>query len=140
MKHSIAEVAQVPRAEVQGVETGCAQNFHLDMDLTIHSGSVGEVKGRVFSISESGISATLPLELPIGDNIDLALNLPMGALRVKAIVKSRDYSRHRFEFVDLDVPLHLVQGSSDAVGCFRLLLVLAYVAGCNWHSSASLPS
>jgi hypothetical protein len=51
MKHSIAEVAQVPRAEVQGVETGCAQNFHLDMDLTIHSGSVGEVKGRYFLLA-----------------------------------------------------------------------------------------
>jgi hypothetical protein len=140
VEHDTAEVTRTDGAKVHGMETGRFPNFDLNMELTIHSQSLGEVNGRVISISESGISAALQLDLPIGETIKLALHLPMGILKVKAVVKSKHASQYRFEFVDLDVPLHLIQDSSDAVGCFRLLLVLAYVAGCNWRSSANLPS
>jgi hypothetical protein len=72
--------------------------------------------------------------------MDLAFHLPMGTLKVKAVVKSNDSSRQQFEFVDLNIPLELMRGSSDVVDRFRLLLVLAYVAGCSWRSPASLQS
>lgn len=120
--------------------TSCIPNFNLDMEMTIQSRSIGEVSTRIFAINESGISAALPLELPIGETLDLVLHLPMGTLKVKAVVRSKDSLRHRFEFVDLNIPLDLMRGSQDAVGHFRLLLVLAYVAGCNWRSSATLQS
>jgi hypothetical protein len=110
------------------------------METTVQSQSQGEVSGRIFAINESGISAALPVELPIGETVDLVLHLPMETLTVKAVVRSKDSSRHRFEFVDLNIPLDLMRGSRDAVGCFRLLLVLAYVAGCSWRSSANLQS
>jgi hypothetical protein len=122
------------------MEASCVRNFDLNLELTIHSQSAGEVRSRIFSISESGIFAALPVELPIGETLNLAVHLPMGTLKIKAVVKSKDSSRHHFEFVDLNIPLELVRGSNDGVGCFRLLLVLAYVAGCSWRSSANLES
>jgi hypothetical protein len=110
------------------------------MEMTVQSKSMGEVSARIFAIDESGISAVLSVELPIGETLDLVLHLPMGTLKVKAVVRSKNSSRYRFEFVDLNIPLDLMRGSQDAVGCFRLLLVLAYVAGCSWRSSATLQS
>lgn len=140
VEDSAIAAPQVQATKVQGMKASSVENFDLNLPLTIHSRSVGDVRGWILSISEAGVFAALPIELPIGETMDLAFHLPMGTLKVKAVVKSNDSSRQQFEFVDLNIPLELMRGSSDVVDRFRLLLVLAYVAGCSWRSPASLQS
>jgi hypothetical protein len=63
------------------------------------------VPGRTLDISESGISALVSIELPIGEVVRLEIKLPLGRpVSVGAVVRNRNIFRHGFEFVQLDQP------------------------------------
>jgi len=59
--------------------------------------------GRTQDISESGMSAILPVELREGQEVELQIRLPRAAETTRAIVRNRNVYRHGFEFVQ---PLH----------------------------------
>jgi len=71
----------------------------LETDITIRSKLSGLVPARTIDISNSGISAILPIELAIGETVELDLKVPSRpARRLTAIVRSRSAFRHGFEF------------------------------------------
>jgi hypothetical protein len=74
--------------------------FQLEVDVTVQSKRLGPVPGFSIEISESGMSATLPVELRIGEPVDLHINLPFGSVDVQAVVRNRNAFRHGFEFAD----------------------------------------
>ena len=76
--------------------------FKLEVDLKITSRTCGLLKGYSVDISESGISAMLRIEVPVGEIVELAFTLPLGAISIYAIVRQRNAFRYGFQFVESD--------------------------------------
>ena len=74
--------------------------FKIEVDISIKSRTCGMLKGRTVDISESGIAAMLPIEAPLGENVELNFTLRSGPLTIHAIVRQRNAFRYGFEFVD----------------------------------------
>jgi hypothetical protein len=83
--------------------------FKLYVDLKIRSLSMGSVSGRTLEISERGLSATLPVELPIGETVDLYIRLRIGNMNVHATVNNRSAFRHGFQFAEPNPALHMIR-------------------------------
>jgi hypothetical protein len=83
--------------------------FRLYVDVIVHSPSLGYVSGRTLEISERGLSATLPRELPVGETVELDPKLRIGPVNVRATVRNRKAFRHGFEFVQPNPALHLIR-------------------------------
>jgi PilZ domain len=50
-------------------------------------------------ISESGISAMIPVKMMVGQAVELGFQLPSGSISVPAVVKNKRASRYGLEFV-----------------------------------------
>jgi PilZ domain len=62
------------------VEARLCPRFKLDANLKIHCGTE-LLSGYALDISESGISAMLPIEVSMGEIVDLDFELPLGPVR-----------------------------------------------------------
>ena len=71
------------------------------------------VPGRTVEVSESGMSAILPVELHVGETVELEIKLPTTKATARAIVRSRNVFRHGFEFAQ---PLHETVGNEADPG------------------------
>ena len=60
------------------------------------------VRGHTVDISESGISAMLRVEVPVGEVVRLEFQLPLGDVDVLALVRQRSAFRYGFQFVDIN--------------------------------------
>jgi hypothetical protein len=78
------------------------QRFELETEVTVHSGS-GFFPGQSLDISESGMTAILPVELRIGETVELKIKLSITVATTRAIVRSRNVFRNGFEFLQ---PMH----------------------------------
>jgi hypothetical protein len=70
-----------------------------EMPLTIrrHTGEV--VPGRTAEMSESGLSAIIPLGMIVGQTVELAFELPSGPMSVRAVVRNNSAFRYGFQFL-----------------------------------------
>jgi hypothetical protein len=78
------------------------RRLELETEVRIRSGNEF-LPGRTLDISEAGVSAILPVELEVGEIVELTIKLPMALATSRAIVRSRNVFRHGFEFLQ---PLH----------------------------------
>jgi hypothetical protein len=78
------------------------QRLELEVELIVRA-DIGLFPGRTHDISESGMSAVLPVELREGEEVELQIRLPSASTTIRAIVRHRNVFRHGFEFVQ---PLH----------------------------------
>jgi PilZ domain len=89
----------------------------LETDVSIRSGG-GLVPGRSLDVSESGMSAILPFELPVGQVVELTARLSIAVATTRAVVRTRNLLRHGFEFLQ---PLHDIvprgAASADCQSC-----------------------
>jgi len=60
------------------------------------------LSGYTVDLSESGISAMLRLEVPLGEVVELKCALPSGPVAILAMVRQRNAFRYGFEFVNSD--------------------------------------
>ena len=90
-------------------ETRRDLRFRLDVEVKIQSPSMGPVPGQTLDISDRGLSATLPVELPVEEVVELNLNLRIGVVNVHATVRNRNAFRHGFQFVEPNPALHLIR-------------------------------
>jgi hypothetical protein len=74
--------------------------FKLEVAITIQSKTCGVVKGHTVDISESGLSAMLGLELPVGELVEVDLTLPFGRVTMYAVVRQRNAFRYGFQFAE----------------------------------------
>ncbi len=74
--------------------------FKLAVKLQIDSKACGLLYGYTEDISESGISALLKLEVPLGEFVELQFELPYGPVTVYATVRQRNAFRYGFQFVE----------------------------------------
>jgi len=74
--------------------------YKIEVSIAINSKSCGKLKGHTVDISESGISALLILELPLGEVVELAFTLPCGPVKIYALVRQRNAFRYGFQFME----------------------------------------
>lgn len=83
--------------------------FKLDVAVTIDSPSQGCISGRTLDLSDHGLSATVPVELPVGEIVQLNFKLQLGAVVVFATVRNRNGHRHGFKFVEPNPAQHRIR-------------------------------
>jgi hypothetical protein len=74
--------------------------FKIEVEVSIDSKSCGLLKGHTVDISESGISAMVRLELPVGELVELDFTLPFGRVTIYAVVRQRSAFRYGFRFAE----------------------------------------
>jgi hypothetical protein len=80
------------------VEARRAPRVRLEVNLNIYSRKAGLIPGRSLDISESGISAILLVELPIGEVVKLEIRSRLEPVMVGAVVRNRNAFRYGFQF------------------------------------------
>ena len=106
------------REEARGAESDAIQQirdarrcprFKVETTIRIYPRNRPVVRGYTIDISESGISAMLPEEVPLGEVVRLEFSLRMGDVDIYALVQQRNAFRYGFKFVE-------ACSSGDAIG------------------------
>jgi hypothetical protein len=87
--------------------------FRLDAEVTVLSPTAGRLPAQALEISESGMSAILPVQLDLQDVVQLAFRLPFGPVEISAVVRHRTAFRHGFEFAKPNTSRNLIRQSCD---------------------------
>jgi len=88
-------------ARFRGMEDARRQpRFKINVGIKVNSRTCGLLKGHTVDLSESGISAILTIEVPVGEIVELEFTLPFGAVTTYAIVRQRNAFRYGFQFID----------------------------------------
>ena len=74
--------------------------FKLEVDICVYPRNADVIRGHTVDISESGISAMLRVEVPLGEVVRLAFTLPSGDVELHAMVRQRNAFRYGFQFVE----------------------------------------
>ena len=85
--------------------------FKLEVKITINSRTCGLLQGQTLDISESGISAMLRIEVPLGELVELEFTLPFGHVVLYALVRQKRAFRYGFQFVGLDSAKEIIQAT-----------------------------
>ena len=76
--------------------------FPIEVSILVYPRNCAVVRGQTVDISESGISAMLRVEVPVGEVVRLEFKLPVGDVDIIAMVRQRNAFRYGFQFVELD--------------------------------------
>ena len=82
------------------VEARRHPRYKLETQLRVYPRNAPLVRGDTVDISESGISAMLRVEVPVGEVVRLEFSLPSGDVEVHALVRQRNAFRYGFQFVE----------------------------------------
>jgi hypothetical protein len=74
--------------------------YRIAVPIKINSRTCGLLKGYTVDISESGISAMLRIEVPVGEVVELDFILPFGQVTIYSIVRQRCAFRYGFQFME----------------------------------------
>ncbi len=70
------------------------------MGIRVYPRGAAVVRGDTVDLSESGISAMLREEVPVGEVVRLEFTLPLGDVEVLALVRQRSAFRYGFQFLE----------------------------------------
>jgi len=76
------------------------RRFKLAVQTRVYPRDCPVVRGDTVDISESGISAMLREEIPLGEVVRLEFTLPFGDVEVLAMVRQRNAFRYGLQFVE----------------------------------------
>jgi len=93
--------------------------FKLETDIRAYSRSAGLLQGCTVDISESGISAILKLEVPVGEVLQLEFELPSGPVAIRALVRHQTAFRYGFQFVEPD-PLDMIKATCSRLAALQV--------------------
>jgi hypothetical protein len=96
--------------------------FKIEVEISINSRTCGRLKGYTVDISESGISAMLRIEVPLGELVELAFTLPFGPVKIYAVVRQRSAFRYGFQFVESDSARGIIQPTCRHLAVERMLM------------------
>ncbi len=95
--------------KLEFVESRRHPRFNLQIELCIYPRNASVVRGHTVDISESGISAMLRVEAPIGEVVRLEFTLPGGAVEIHALVRQRNAFRYGFQFMESASALEIIR-------------------------------
>lgn len=84
----------------EAVDARRHRRFKLEVSIRVYPRDCPLVRGDTVDISESGISAMLRVEVPLGEVVRLEFTLPGGEVDVHAMVRQRSAFRYGFQFVE----------------------------------------
>jgi PilZ domain-containing protein len=93
----------------ESVEKRSQPRFKLEVDIKITSRSCGLLKGYTVDISESGISAMLRIEVPLGELVQLDFTVPFGPVTIYALVRQKSAFRYGFQFVQSNIVQEVIR-------------------------------
>ena len=82
------------------VEARRHPRYKFEAEIRVYARNAAVVRGHTVDISESGISAMLRVEVPIGEVVRLELTLPLGEVEILALIRQRNAFRYGFQFVE----------------------------------------
>ncbi len=97
--------------------------FKLAVEISIHSRTCGMLTGYTVDISESGISAMLRLEVPLGEVVELDFTLPFGPVTIRAVVRQRNAFRFGFRFLESSAVDEVIRST-----CHQLALEQSFIS------------
>jgi hypothetical protein len=81
------------------MSNGDTRRFALEVPLRIHCRTGELILGRTVDVSESGIPAIIPLDMLVGQAVEVDFLLDGELIEVQAMVKNKSAFRNGFEFV-----------------------------------------
>jgi hypothetical protein len=112
---AVSRVRDVPDARRQ-------PRFKLEVEIRVSSRSCGLLKGQTVDISESGISAMLRIEVPLGELVELEFKLPFGPVAIYAMVRQRNAFRYGFQFMESSSMQEIVRATCRQLAVEQSLL------------------
>jgi hypothetical protein len=93
--------------------------YTFEVGITVYAKRAGRIPGQTTDLSETGVSAILVAELLIGEPVELEFELPLGLIRVRALVRNRNIFRYGFEFADpiMEEKIKKSLGLLNLLGC-----------------------
>jgi PilZ domain len=82
--------------------------YKLEVDLRIYPRNSAVVRGHSVDISESGLSAMLRVEVPLGEVVRLEFAIPTGEVAIHALVRQRNAFRYGFQFLEAISQLEII--------------------------------
>jgi PilZ domain-containing protein len=82
------------------VEARRHPRFKLEVGIRVYPRGAAVVRGDTVDISESGISAMLREEVPVGGVVRLEFTLPFGDVELLALVRQKNAFRYGFQFIE----------------------------------------
>ena len=83
--------------------------YKLDVAINIYARNRRVIRGHTVDISESGVSAMLIDEIPLGEVVRLECTLPFGDVEVLAVARQRNAFRYGFEFLKDDAAQEVIK-------------------------------
>lgn len=83
--------------------------YRLETEICIYPRNMPVVRGQTVDISESGISAMLRVEVPVGEVVRLEFKLSQGEVEVHAMVRQRNAFRYGFQFVESEPAKEIIE-------------------------------
>jgi hypothetical protein len=96
--------------------------FKIEVGISVNSRTCGTLKGHTVDISESGISALLTIEVPLGEIVELDFTLLFGQVKIYAMVRQRNAFRYGFQFMELTAAHAAIQATCRHLAVERTLL------------------
>jgi hypothetical protein len=75
--------------------------FRVEVAIRIYPRNSQVIRGHTVDLSESGVSAMLEDEVPVGELVRVEFTLDFGAVELHAIVRQRTAFRYGFQFLEL---------------------------------------
>lgn len=95
-----AQEPLVPAVTPEYVEARRHPRFKLEVEIRVYPRNSAVLRGHTVDISESGMSAIVREEVPVGEVVRLEFSAPFGHVEVFALVRQRNAFRFGFQFVD----------------------------------------
>ncbi len=83
--------------------------YKLEIDVRVYPRNSAVIRGHSVDISESGISAMLRDEIPLGEVMRLEFSLPTGDVEIHALARQKNAFRYGFEFLEAISQLEIIQ-------------------------------
>jgi PilZ domain-containing protein len=82
--------------------------FKVEVPIRVYPRDCPVVRGDTVDLSESGISAMLRIEIPVGEVVRLEFSLPPGEVEVLAMVRQRNAFRYGLQFVETGLAKEII--------------------------------
>ena len=82
--------------------------YKLEVEVRIYPRNVPVVRAHSVDLSESGLSAMLRDEVPLGEVVRLEFTIPTGEVAIHALVRQRNAFRYGFQFLEAVSQLEII--------------------------------
>jgi|SRR5579859_5356472 len=83
--------------------------YRIEVEIRVYPRNAAVSRGHTVDLSESGVSAMLRVEVPVGEVVRLEFSLPTGDVEVHAMVRQRNAFRYGFQFVEDGIAQSIIE-------------------------------